>query len=109
MGKLAEHRNGSQPTLVSNHYGDPAECKFKDANNLLCHLGNVLAAKKRPSVRPAGIGIDDMFVIVQCLKNIESGLADPSSMDHKKKIGLTLQKVLYCHFPISCPVTPVST
>ena len=50
-----------------------------------------------------------MFVIVQCLKNIESGLADPSSMDPKKKIGLTLQKVLYGHFPISCPVTPVST
>ena len=41
---------------------------------------------------PVGIGIDDMFVIVQCLRNIETGHAvDASAMDPRRKIGLTLK------------------
>ena len=59
---------------------------------------------KRPRVHPtlspalntnfvihAGIGIDDMFVIVQCLRNIESDPKHPTDMDPKRKMGLTLK------------------
>ena len=32
-----------------------------------------------------------MFVIVQCLRNIETGHAEASAMDPRRKIGLTLK------------------